>query len=558
MAIEVKFLTDVEDVVRGTKTIGDKLEAVADELDAAGKAGTASGDLMARGMAESAKAADRAGDKIGDAFKDGSKLAGKSVEALGDDVKTAAKSTDVLGDKASKTFRELGQDAQAAGAKVGKSTKDGFDDASEGAETFKENAGANAKEVAASFDGTAQGIADGFQGLAAEMLEGFGPVGLAAGVALAVGIGMATSAMQESAEKATALKQKSVDMLDAITEVGGDLSQLNYADIIKTWGREVMEDNWISFWADESTTKFQETAKDAKAAGVDAITAVKAAAGSADDSRNFLDNTGKAWQDLTKKIEEGTTYGQMGEEQLDASAQAAKHQRDALSDLRGQAEDNIKTTEGAVEIYELETKATDDGTKAIEAKNKALEAAAKALDDASGAALDGVEAEIAYNDAMAQGATDIKNNGKGLDLHTATGKANQQTLVDMATAANKLRDAQISQGDSTATVTAKTQEARDKFVAAAQAAGYGADEAQALADKYGIVPKNVDTYVKAHDVAKTKQELDGLGNPVGVPVKPYLDPGAKWSFAAELAAATAPRTQSVSLQIIKNGGVALP
>lgn len=558
MAMEIKILSDVEDVVRGTKTIGDKLEAVADELDAMGRSGDKNTDLMARGMAETAKAADKAGDKIGDSFKDGSKLAGKSVEGLGDEVKTAAKTTDTLGDKASKTFRELGQDAKAAGDKVGKSTKDGFDEASEGAETFKENAGANAKEVAASFDGTAQGIADGFQGLAAEMLEGFGPVGLAAGVALAVGIGMATSAMQESAEKATALKQKSVDMLDAIEEVGGDLGKLNYADIIKTWGREVMEDNWLSFWADESTTKFQETAKDAKNAGVDAVTAVKAAAGSADDSRNFLNNTGKAWQDLTKKIQEGTTYGQMGEEQLDDSAQAAKRQRDALSDLRGQAEDNIKTTEGAVQIYELETAATEDGTAALEAKNKALEDSVRKLDEAAGAALDGVEAEIAYNDAMAQGATDIKNNGKGLDLHTATGKANQQTLVDMANAANKLRDSQINQGVATADVTAKTQEARDKFVAAAVAAGYTADQAQGLADRYGIVPKNVDTYVKAHDVAKTKQDLDGLGRPVDVPVKPYIDPGSKWSFAQELANATKPVTQSVSIQYLKNGGVPLP
>ena len=558
MAIEVKFLTDVEDVVRGTKTIGDKLEAVADELDAAGKAGTASGDLMARGMAESAKAADKAGEKIGDAFKDGSKLAGKSVEGIQDDLKDTGKSADALGDKAAATFRGLGQDAKAAGDKVGKSTKDGFKDASEGAETFKENANANAKEVAASFDGSAASIADGFQGLAAEMLEGFGPAGLVAGVALAAGIGLATTAMTESAESATALKQKSVDMLDAIEQVGGDLSKLDYADTIKTWGREVMEDNWLTFWANEATTKFQETAKDAKEAGVDATEAVKAAAGSADDSREFLDKTGDAWQKLSERIQEGTSYTAEGIPVQDESAQAAQRQLNALSDLRGQAEDNLKTTADSVEIYGIEKDAVDDGTAAIEAKNKALEDLADKLRDAAGVALDGVGAEIAYNDAMAQGIKDIKGNGKGLDLHTAAGKANQQTLVDMAQASNALRDAQIEQGVATADVKAKTQEARDNFIAAAIAAGMGSTEAGKLATKYGLVPKNVDTYVKAHDVQKTKNELDGLGHPVGVPVKPYLDPGAKWSFAQELAAATAPVKQSVSLQIIKAGGVQVP
>lgn len=558
MAMEVKFLSDVEDVVRGTNTIGDKLEQVADELEAAGKAGTASGDLMARGMAEASKAADKAGDALGDAFKDGAKQAGNSLEAVGDDIKTATKSTDGLGDKASSVFRELGKDAKAAGDKVGKSTKDGFKDASDGVSEFGREADSTAKETAASFDGSAESIVGSFQEIAANAFAGFGPAGAAAGLAAALGIGMAITAMQTGAENATELKQKAVDMMDALAEAGGDLSQLDYADIIKSWGREVMEDNWLSFWADESTTKFQETAKDAKAAGVDAVEAVKAAAGSADDSRAFLDKTGQAWQELSKRIQEGTTYTSEGIPVQDESAQAAQRQLAALSDLRGQAEANIKTTETAVDIYAIESAAVDTGTEALEAKSKALEETARALEAASGAALSGVGAEIAYNDAMAQGLTDIKNNGKGLDLHTAAGKANQQTLVDMAEKSNALRDAQIEQGASTADVTAKTAEAREKFVAAAIAAGAGAEDAQRLADKYGLVPGNVDTYVKAHDVAKTKNELNGLGAPVPVPVKPYLDPGAKWSFHQELRNATAPVTQSVSLQIIKNGGVALP
>lgn len=558
MAIEVKFLTDVEDVVRGTKTIGDKLEAVADELDAMGQAGDKNSDLMARGFQQAHKAADKAGEGIGDAFRDGAKSAGKGLDTIGDDIKTATKSADGLGDKASSVFRELGQDAKAAGDKVGKSQKDGFKDAKQGVSEFGDEANSTAKETAASFDGSAESIVGSFQEVAANAFAGFGPAGAAAGLAAALGIGMAVTAMQEGSENATELRQKAVDMLDQLAEVGGDLSKVDYAETIKAWGREVTEDNWLTIWADESSTKFQETAKDAKAAAVDATQAVKAAAGSADDSREFLDATGDAWQKLSGRIQEGTSYTQDGLPVMDAAAQAANAQRDALSDLRGQAEANIKSTEQAVEIYGIETDAVEDGTAALEAKNKALEEQARALDEASGAALDGVGAEIAYNDAMAQGAKDIAENGKGLDLNTAAGKANQQTLVDMAEKANALRDAQINQGVATADVTAKTQQARDNFITAAEAAGMGAEEARKLADRYGLVPENVDTYVKAHDVAKTKQELDGLGNPVSVPIKPYLDPGAKWTFHQELKNATQPVVQSVSMQIIKNGGVALP
>jgi hypothetical protein len=364
--------------------------------------------------------------------------------------------------------------------------------------------------------------------------------------------------MQAGAEEANKFKESAVDLAGQIVDAGGRIEDVDLGGIISAWGRQTVEDNWITPWTNEASTKFQETAKDARAAGVDINDAVKGSAGSAADSQKLLDATGQAWQDLSAKIEEGTTYGQAGEEQLDASAQAAKTQRDALSDLRGQAETNIKTTGDAIEIAKIETGVTEDGTAATEAATKALEAKAQAMADAAGNAMDAVTAEIDYNDNMAQGAKDIAANGKGLDLHTAVGKANAQTLVDMAKSANDLRDAQVNAGTSTADITAKQVQARDAFINAAVAAGKGKVEAGKLADQYGLVPGNVDTYVKAHDVQKTKDEIKGVAAPVSVPVTPYIPAGAKWSFAQELANATAPVVQSVSLRILKNNGMALP
>jgi len=536
MAVNIELVADVSDVVRGADSMADRFADVSDSL------------------VELARDADKSGDKIASSIKD----AGKSTAGLEDGVKDAGSAVERFEDKAKQAFRQLGDESKQASSKVAKDQKDGFKEAGEGAETFKDEANANAKEVAASFDGSAESILDGFQGLAAEMFSGFGPAGILAGVAMAAGVGMAVTALQDGAEAATAMKEKAVGLSDAYAEAGGDIAQLDLADTIKEWGREVLEDNWITFWADESKTKFQETAKDAKEYGVSSRDAIRAAAGSAEESQQFLDRTADSWAQLTKQIDAGTTTTEAGLQVQDDDAKAALKRRNALSDLRGQAEENIKTHENAIEIYELETGATEDGTEAHEAKVKALEDEAAAMDEAAGAAMDAMGAELDYNEKIKQNTEDILKNGKATDTKSAAGIANNKTLLDSAKAALELEAAQIREGASTADVTAKTQAARDAFVRQAEAAGYSSDEAQRLADKYGLIPKNVDTKVKAHNVQETKNEIAGVGQPVNVPVRPYLDQTAKWSFHEELRRATQPVTQSVSMKLIKELGSSTP
>ena len=488
MAIKIDIVSDVSQVVADTGKLADRYDEVSDTLK----------DL--------AKAGDKAGDQIEDAFRDGVKEARKLDDAYKDGEDAARQ----YGRKADDAFDAVSKGAKRSGDDVGKSQADGFKEASEGAETFKENAGANAKEVAASFDGSAESIADGFQGLAAEMLEGFGPAGLAAGVAVAAGLGLASMAMQDTAEKANEARQKAVDMVDAIADAGGNLEDMDLADKIKSWGREVLEDNWITFWADESTTRFQETAKDAKEAGVNIRDALRAGAGSAEDSRKFLDKTANAWQELTKQIEAGTRTTEDGLQVQDDSAKAALKQRNALSDLRGQAEENIKTTGNALEIYELETEALDHTKEAAEKAADAIKEKADASNEAADAALDVVGAENSWIETLKQMNEDIKTNGKNLDSNTQAGRDNKTSLVDLASAANDFRDAQIAAGEPTANVTNLVQGQRDAFVKAAIAAGYGADEAAKLADKYGLIPGNVETLVKANGTEEAKAAIESV------------------------------------------------
>ena len=528
------FLADVSGFLKGTNSMADALDDVADSLD----------DLAT----SSARDAERAGDKLGDGFKDGSRDAVQALGKVDSGLKDTGTEAKTLDSKASSAFKSIAADAKASGDKVGKSQKEGFKEAESGVKEFGDEANSTAKESAASFDGSAESIIGSFQEVAANAFAGFGPAGAIAGLAAAAGIGIAISQMQAGAEEANKFKEASIDLAGQIVDAGGDIRDVDLGGIISAWGRQVVEDNWITPWTNEASTQFQETAKDARAAGVDIADAVKGSAGTAADSQALLAGTADAWQELSKRIQDGTTYGQSGEEQLDASAQAAKTQRDALSDLRGQAEKNIKTTSDAVEIAKIETGVTGDSTAAIEANVKALEDKARALDDAAGNAMDAVTAEIKYNDSMKSGADDIAKNGKGLDLHTAVGKANQQTLIDMASASNDLRDAQVAAGDSTADITAKQESARAKFVEAAIAAGYGKDAAGKLADQYGLVPKNVDTYVKAHNIEETKAALQTLPKEIVIPLRPEYSPTYFQGILAQMS------NRSVPVNVVPRGG----
>jgi hypothetical protein len=527
VALKIEVISDVSKVLADTKTLADRYDDVSDTLK----------DL--------ATAGDKAGDKIESAFK-------KDVtERLEDGFKDAEKAAKDLGTKADAAFDGISADARKAGKDVGKSQKDGFKEAEGGLKDFGEEANSTAKESAASFDGSAESILGSFQEVAANAFAGFGPAGAIAGLAAAAGIGIAITQMQAGAEAANEMKQASLDLAGQIVDAGGDIRDVDLGGIISSWGRTVIEDNWITPWTNEASTNFQETAKDAKAAGIDIKDAIKGSAGTAKDSQALLDGTAQAYQDLTEKIRAGTSASIDGNEILDASATAAKTQRDALSDLRGQAETNIKTTGDAIEIAKIETGVTGDGTAAIEAKVKALEDEAKAKDEAAGNAMDAVTAEIAYNDSMAQGAKDIAANGKGLDLHTAVGKANQQTLIDMASASNDLRDAQIAAGGSTADITAKQEQARAKFLEAAGAAGMGKTEAEKLATAYGLVPTDVPTYVKAYNIEQTKRDLETLPKEIVVPLRPEFSPSYFQGVLAQMS------NRSVPVNLVPRTGTPL-
>jgi len=137
------------------------------------------------------------------------------------------------------------------------------------------------------------------------------------------------------------------------------------------------------------------------------------------------------------------------------------------------------------------TKTADSAQKLTQTVDQQREAIDKAADALLGQrdAMRGLESS--YDDATES----IKKNGENLDIGTEKGRANQDALDGIASAAKKAAQATIEQGGSQAQANVIMAEARGHFLVAADAMGMGAKEAKALADKLFAIPKNTSANV---------------------------------------------------------------
>ncbi|MFT4296530.1 MAG: hypothetical protein QM582_14070 [Micropruina sp.] len=209
-------MSDVRQFLKGTADVEKALDDVAGSLD----------DLAR----ETAKDADKAGDAIERSFSDALK-----------EVRQETK----------KTARDMGDDL-----------KRGTKDAGEGFDDLKDEAKDSAKEAAASFSGEFEDVADYVQEVLAQALQGFGPIGAAAGIAAAAGIGILVANLQDSAEKAKEAQEAVADLAGQLYDVKGDPRALDYLSRMQELvGSIVDEKSWYEFWQPKNVTWIEQQDK---------------------------------------------------------------------------------------------------------------------------------------------------------------------------------------------------------------------------------------------------------------------------------------------------------
>ena len=451
--ISINFLADVRDFLKGTKNVEDSLDDVADSLDDVAKEGEQSTGKLEDGFRELAKASKRAGDDVGDNM-----------------------------DK-------------------------GFKKASEGADALSENSKSNAKEVAASFDGSVQSIADGFQGLAAEAFEGFGPAGVAAGVLVAAGIGLATAEIQKNEEAAKAAKQRTIELGQAFIESGAGVAGL------ESFNEQLKLIISNADGAPKKLEEIQKLAKDFPDLADDISTMAVAFAGNEDATKAMikqLDEAAKAERSYGENVAEGDTYHE-------SRAQTLEKEKAKLEQVQKATEDAARIEQEWLASGGAESQAKADAINNI---NQSYDDVVNSVTDfvnAETGVLD-VEAYLAAIDARSKALEDYQTNLAKSGLSTEQKDALNAMGVDAAAAwlagyqsatpeqQKKLKDSLTTAASDSSGVARKTID--DAFKKPVDA------KVQAIADTEEA-RKDLDNLIKARTAIIKVDFRDREGRPVG-------------------------------------------
>lgn len=192
---------------------------------------------------------------------------------------------------------------------------------------------------------------------------------------------------------------------------------------------------------------------------------------------------------LSGDLERGTTLVQLQREALDGSSNAFKSNADAVQEANQVLQDNIKAQKDAAGVAMSLREAQIAETEARNAATEAAAAGAQVTRDAAGAADLNAESTIAADRAL-------------LDLASRSAQVTEAMMKQDATG-QELYDITVTQ--------------RGAFIDAAQAMGYSAEEAGALANQYGLIPEDVTTLIEAEtaeaeaNARKIKDLLEGIG-----------------------------------------------
>lgn len=320
--------------------------------------------------------------------KDGD-TAGNKLESS---MKDAAKQTDDLTERQSELRKALDK-TSTSGRRTGTDLKDGFKDAKHGAEEFKDEANSTAREAAASFDGSAQSIADMFQEVAANAFAGFGPAGAMAGLAVAAGIGLAVSAFDNGQASSEAMRAKVAELAQELISVGQDAKpSLDYL-VQKLQGLATATDG----------TKLADLGKAAAKSGQSFKDLAQAYAGNTEGLKDLIKKQG---DQLTSLKDEREFLLGLDRDDKRRTADALQNIELKINGQQKYVDYLNEAGTAATQAAEAEKYYNDSGARQLEQKSALIDSVNGSYDDAAGAVDNYVNSETgvfntqAYIDAM--------------------------------------------------------------------------------------------------------------------------------------------------------------
>jgi phage-related minor tail protein len=165
-------------------------------------------------------------------------------------------------------------------------------------------------------------------------------------------------------------------------------------------------------------------------------------------------------------------------------------------DLSQMVDAFIEKNKGQVKAQNEAKGASDAATGSYEEQVRTLSDLVDMEQERAGGVVDLSEAQIGYQDSLAAANQALKENGAGLDVTTEAGRNNQGALNDLAKSTWDVIGAMEKQGATTKDVQKFVGDARTQYVQMATSMGLSAAQANALADKLGLIPGNYQATVE--------------------------------------------------------------
>lgn len=489
--INIPFLANVRDFLRGTGDVESAVGDVADSLDGLARDATSAGSTAERALDDVAGAGADVGDELKDAGRTAERAlddVGTAAERAGREIETelesGAREAGDASEKMEKSFRDafktVSQKAKESGDDVARETRRGSAEAEGAVGEFKDEARSNFSEVASSFTGDMDSAADLVQGTFGGLAGSIGgPLGLAFG-GLGAAAGVFYSKWKENAEKTEARIGSMYE--DMLSSGQSFLSQ----DYIQGEFHKIVQG------ADDAIVKYDELASVAFRSGLTQQEVALAYAGNTELMQRMVEGLTGA-QDERRESMEG----------LDQ--QQRQHYETGIQQIQ---KDIDKARERQVEIDSTAAKYSE----AAQTLDRYAETGADALAELR-------QAEIDHADAVREARRAIRENGEAIGTTTGKGRINEAALLDQLDATRKLSEALDASGGTAAEVRAKQEKLADQFVTSAQRAGYAGDKALELAESYGLIPSEVKTEAVLDGVAAAQRELSPLLDPKRIPLR---------------------------------------
>ncbi|TDW50998.1 hypothetical protein EDF52_10286 [Curtobacterium sp. PhB42] len=356
----------------------DPIEDAQDALEDLGKSGDKAADGLSDGLQESEKSLGKLGREAKDAGNDierGMKDAERATDRLGDAGKEAGNDLEKGLKHAQRQTNLTADDYKAMTAKVEAETrklkqqgKDSFTPAAESSAAFKDEAVSNLSEVASSFDGSATSIVDLFQGTLGGIITELGPLGLAAGTAAAVGIGLIGTAFSQSGEDSDAFKERVKSMTDELVSEFSDSG-----DAVSALDKKLRE------WASDTEkygTSLVQLQKDAKSVDRSFKDWASTIAGGTTKELKGLQkqvkDTAQEQRRLAASVD--TTAGADRSASREASKKADALTKDVLPAIQQQIEANQNAKDAEEALAAANGKSVKEYRRYVEAQTAAKEA----------------------------------------------------------------------------------------------------------------------------------------------------------------------------------------